>query len=384
MSSTIAKIITRDKSVVDFYPDKITTAIRKAFIEVRKTVDENILVALTAAVVKELEQRFPEATPSVEHLQDLVEKHLMQSGYFDVAKAYILYRYEHAKERAAKKQENIEKIEHNALTVTKRSGKKELFSMDKLRASLMHAARGFEKEVNVEAILNQCRSELYEGIKTKDIGKALIMTVRAMIEQDPAYSKVASRLLLSINYKETIGVDTIDYAKLDAQYREAFVKNIKRGVELERLDPKLLTFDLEALSKALVIERDDEFVYLGLQTLYDRYFVTDFPDKRVLETPQMFWMRIAMGTAILEGEKKHDWTIRFYDIMSKLLYTPSTPTLFHAGTHKPQLSSCYLNTVGDSLESIFKTYADNSQLSKWSGGTELHRLCGKSREKGTG
>lgn len=368
MSSTIAKIIKRDKSVADFHPDKITAALRKAFIEVRKSVDESVLTNLTTTVVRELEQRFVEATPLVENVQDLVEKHLMQAGYFDVAKGYILYRYEHAKERAAKKQENLEKLEHNALTITKRSGRKELFSMEKLRSSLMYAIKGFEKEVNVETILNQCRSELYEGIKTKDIAKALIMTVRAMIEQDPAYAKVACRLLLSINYKETIGADSIDFSKLSTQYREAFIKNIKRGVELERLDPKLLTFDLEKLASALVIERDDEFVYLGLQTLYDRYFVTDFPEKRVLETPQMFWMRIAMGTAIQEGDKKHEWTIKFYDIMSKLLYTPSTPTLFHAGTHKPQLSSCYLNTVGDSLESIFKSYADNSQLSKWSGG----------------
>ena len=387
MSSTIAKIIKRDKSVADFYPDKITTAIRKAFIEVRKTVDEAILHQLTATILSELEQRFVETTPQVEHVQDLVEKHLMQSGYFDVAKGYILYRYEHAKERAAKKQENLEKIEHNALTITKRSGKKELFSMEKLRTSLMYAVKGFEKEVNADAVLNQCRSELYEGIKTKDIAKALIMTVRAMIEQDPAYAKVASRLLLAINYKETIGADVIDFSKLSTQYREAFVKNIKRGVELERLDPKMLTFDLEKLAQALVIERDDEFVYLGLQTLYDRYFVTDFPEKRVLETPQMFWMRIAMGTAIQEGENKHDWTIKFYDVMSKLLYTPSTPTLFHAGTHKPQLSSCYLNTVGDSLESIFKSYSDNSQLSKWSGGigTDWSNIRGTGAYiKGTG
>lgn len=387
MSSTIAKIIKRDKSVADFHPEKIVSALRKAFIEVRKTVDETVLANLATTVVTELEQRFSETMPMVENVQDLVEKHLMQSGYFDVAKGYILYRYEHAKERAAKKQENLEKIEHNALTVIKRSGSKEIFSMDKLRASLMYAVKGFEKEVNVDTILNQCRSELYEGIKTKDIAKALIMTVRAMIEQEPAYSKVASRLLLAINYKETIGADIIDFSKLSVQYREAFIKNIKRGVELERLDPKLLTFDLEKLANALVIDRDDEFVYLGLQTLYDRYFVTDFPEKRVLETPQMFWMRIAMGTAIQEGEKKHDWTIKFYDVMSKLLYTPSTPTLFHAGTHKPQLSSCYLNTVGDSLESIFKSYADNSQLSKWSGGigTDWSNIRGTgSYIKGTG
>jgi ribonucleoside-diphosphate reductase alpha chain len=252
--------------------------------------------------------------------------------------------------------------------VVKRSGKKEYFSFEKLKRSLEFATKGFEGVVNTEMILNQCRSELYEGIKTVDITRALIMVVRAMIEQDPAYSKLAARLLLNLNYKEAIGQDIIDYSQLETQYREAFIRNIKKGVEIERLDPKLLTFDLEKLSKALVIERDDLFVYLGLQTIYDRYFIADFDTKQILETPQMFWMRIAMGCAIQEKQYRHEWTIKFYDIMSKLLYTPSTPTLFHAGTHKPQLSSCYLNTVSDSLDNIFKTYADNAQLSKWSGG----------------
>jgi ribonucleoside-diphosphate reductase alpha chain len=311
----------------------------------------------------------------------------MQQGYFDVAKAYILYRYEHAKQREEVKKEVQQKIEHNTLTVVKRSGKKEHFSFEKLKKSLEFAVSGYENVIDIETILNQCRSELYEGIKTVDISRALIMTTRAMIEQDPAYSKVAARLLLAVNYKETIGPDIIDYSKVEQQYREAFIKNIKKGVEIERLDPKLLTFDLEKLSKALVIERDDLFVYLGLQTVYDRYFISDHDTKQILETPQMFWMRIAMGTAIQEREHRHEWTIKFYDIMSKLLYTPSTPTLFHAGTHKPQLSSCYLNTVSDSLDNIFKTYADNAQLSKWSGGigTDWTNIRGTgSFIKGTG
>lgn len=387
MTSNILKIVKRDKTVVDFHPDKISTAIQKAFIEVKNGFEPEKVAEITKCVVDELESLFVGSNPQVEHVQDIVERQLMQQGYFDVAKAYILYRYEHAKKREEKKKEVMEKIEHNALTVIKRSGKKEYFSLEKLKKSLLFAVKGYESEVHTEAILNQCRSELYEGIKTVDISRALIMTVRAMIEQDPAYSKVAARLLLSLNYKEAIGSNIIDYTKLEEQYREAFVRNIKKGVEIERLDPKLLTFDLEKLSKALVIERDDLFVYLGLQTIYDRYFVYDHETKQVLETPQMFWMRIAMGTAIGEGEHKHEWTIKFYEIMSRLLYTPSTPTLFHAGTHKPQLSSCYLNTVADSLDNIFKTYADNAQLSKWSGGigTDWTNIRGTgSFIKGTG
>ncbi len=366
--STILKIKKRDGSIADFNPEKISSAIAKAYKEVRGTPDLPKIALITQNVTEQLEQTFEESTPAVEAVQDFVERQLMQEGLFDVAKTYILYRYEHAKEREEKKKEVLEKIEKNDLTVVKRSGKTEYFSLDKLRRSLSYTLKGLEDSINPEALLNQCRSELYEGIKTSDIARALIMTARAMIEQDPAYAKVAARLLLNINYKDTIGADVIDFTNLEKQYREAFVRNMRRGVEIERLDPKLLTFDLEKLSQALVIERDDLFVYLGLQTLYDRYFLSDHATKQVLETPQMFWMRIAMGSAIGEKEDRYEHAIRFYDIMSKLLYTPSTPTLFHAGTHKPQLSSCYLNTVSDSLDNIFKTYADNSQLSKWSGG----------------
>ncbi len=387
MMSSIQKILKRDKTVADFNPDKIATAIQKAFVEVRNNFEKGKVDEIALLVIKDLERLFVDSTPMVEHVQDAVERELMQQGYFDVAKAYILYRYEHSKQREEKKKEVLEKIEQNTLMVTKRSGKKEAFSFEKLSRSFLFAVHGYENIVNTEVVLNQCRSELYEGIKTSDISRALIMTVRAMIEQDPAYSKIAARLLLFINYKTALGPDRVDFTSLETAYRQAFVRNIKHGVEIERLDPKLLTFDLEKLSKALVIERDDLFVYLGLQTLYDRYFLTDFETKQVLETPQMFWMRIAMGTALREKQYKHEWTVKFYDIMSKLLYTPSTPTLFHAGTHKPQLSSCYLNTVSDSLDNIFKTYSDNAQLSKWSGGigTDWTNIRGTgSFIKGTG
>lgn len=366
--ATIQKIKKRNGSLVEFNPEKIGLAILKAFQETRGTADVEKIRLLTERVINNLESFFHESIPAVENVQDFVERELMQGEFYDVAKSYILYRYEHAKVREEKKKEIQEKIEKNDLSVIKRSGKVEAFSMDKLRKSLSYAIRGLETGVDSEAILTQCRSELYEGIKTVDIARALILTTRAMIEYDPAYSKVAARLLLTINYKEAIGLDRINFAELDKQYRETFIRNIKRGVEIDRLDPKLLAFDLEKLSQALVIERDDLFIYLGLQTVYDRYFVSDHDAKQVLETPQAFWMRIAMGTAINEKHNRLEHTIRFYEIMSKMLYTPSTPTLFHAGTPKPQLSSCYLNTVSDSLDNIFKTYSDNAQLSKWSGG----------------
>lgn len=352
--------------MAEFAPQKISAAVQKAFQAVRGGFEPSKVEEITSRVCQYLDKFFSDRTPAVENVQDMVERELMESGNYDVAKAYILYRFEHANKRTEEKKQLLEKIEQNSLTILKRSGERESFSEEKLRRSLSFAVKGLEDSVDPEAILAQCRSELYEGITTKDISKALIMTVRAMIEQDPAYAKVAARLLLYSNYEEVIGKE-IDYSKLDEQYRAAFIRNIRKGVEINRLDPKLLTFDLEALSKALVIERDDMFIYIGLQTLTDRYFITDHETRRALETPQMFWMRIAMGSALNE-KNKTGVTVKFYDIMSKMLYTPSTPTLFHAGTVKPQLSSCYLNTVSDSLDNIFKTYSDNAQLSKWSGG----------------
>lgn len=383
----ITKIKKRDGSLVDFSPEKIGIAIERAFTDVRQGFNAEKVKELTQNVLNELDAIFVGRNPGVENVQDFVEKQLMQEGFYDVAKAYILYRYEHAKIREVKKRELLEKIEKNEINVTKRSGKKEQFSMDKLRRSLGFAIKGLEHTIDSEVILNQCRSELHDGILTSDINKALIMTSRTMIEQDPSYATVASRILLYTNYKEVVGPDVIDFAQLDKQYRAAFIANIRRGVEIDRLDPRLLAFDLDKLASAIVIDRDDLFVYMGLQTLYDRYFVRDHERKVVLETPQMFWMRIAMGTALLEREKRTEHTIKFYDVMSRLLYTPSTPTLFHAGTPKPQLSSCYLNTVTDSLDNIFKTYSDNAQLSKWSGGigTDWTNLRGTGAFiKGTG
>ena len=368
MNTTIQKIKKRDGNLQEFDVSKIVSAVQRAFQETHGNFDTEKISLLAERVVSNLEMFFSTETPRVEVVQDFVERELMHEGHFDVAKAYILYRYEHTKGREEEEKETEVKIETNSLTVTKRSGAVENFSSEKLKKSLSYVLKGFENEVDGDAILTQCRSELYDGIKTSDIGRSLIMTIRTMIEQDPAYSKIAARLLLAANYKEVIGEDKIDYTKLETQYREAFIKNIKRGVNIERIDPKLLTFDLEKLANALVIDRDDFFVYLGIQTLNDRYFLSDHDTKKVLETPQAFWMRIAMGSALLEKKNKDEYAIQFYEIMSKLLYTPSTPTLFHAGTVKPQLSSCYLNTVTDSLDNIFKTYSDNAQLSKWSGG----------------
>ena len=363
----ITQIKKRNGTFVAFDAAKITVAMRKAFAELNVPIPETKIIGMTTAIVSSLEEKFiGDQKPGVEDIQDTVEKVIMSEGYFEVAKSYILYRSEHQKIR---KDEVLQKIEEKKLSVTKRSGKKETFDPEKIKRTISHFTKGFENFIDADTIVRQCENEIYDGILTTEILKEIIMVTRSMIEIDPSYSKLAARLLLHITYSEVIGYEVFDVEKLNEQHRSAFAKNIKRGVEIGRLDAKLLEFDLDRLSKFMDITRDDLFVYLGIQTLYDRYFVRDHDENRVLETPQMFWMRIAMGTAL--GEKKEDREKRveeFYDVMSNFLYTPSTPTLFHAGSSKPQLSSCYLNTVPDSLDGIFKDYADNAQLSKWSGG----------------
>ncbi|MDP3778632.1 MAG: ribonucleoside-diphosphate reductase subunit alpha [bacterium] len=380
------KIKKRNGAIVDFQPEKITRAMHLAFLDVRASADEEKLREMTDSVVRTIEVNFPVATPSVEDVQDAVEKELMKANYFDVAKDYIIYRYQHAKEREEKKRETLEKLEENMLMVVKRSGQKERFTPSKLRRTLSFVMHGFEKDIDVEGVISQVRTEIYEDMTTEDISRTLIMVMRSMIERDPAYSAVAARLLLSRVYKEVIGSDVIDYTKLEEQHRAAFAYSLRKAVSIQRLDPRMLEFNLSDIASKMVLKHDEKFMYLGLQTITDRYLMRDPETKQLLETPQMFWMRVAMGTALNEQDKVH-WTSEFYRIMSEFLYTPSTPTLFHAGTPKPQLSSCYLNTVPDSLDGIFKSYSDNAQLSKWSGGigTDWTNIRGTgSFIKGTG
>ena len=362
----------RNGVMVPFDVDKIERAVKKAFVQV--TRDEKAAVAkhIAELVAKELELEAitrESYVSTVEHTQDLVEKHIMGAGFFDVAKAYIIYRYERTKEREEEKLETLELVEEGGLFITKKSGKREKFNLEKVRKSVLHVIHGYEKEINVDQIVNQIKLEVYEGMPTREISKALVMTLRSMIEQDPVYSYVASRMILA-QINEDLHGNALNYETIDTQYKEFFVTGIKLGVEKGILDVRMTNFDLSRLSQAIVRSRDELFMYLGSQTLYERYLVRDVEgDGKIMENIQGFWMRIAMGVALAEKElDRTTRAIEFYEAMSTLRFVPSSPTLFHAGTKHPQLSSCYLNTVGDSLESIFKVYADNAQLSKWAGG----------------
>jgi len=364
----IQKIKKRNGNIVEFDSQKIKLAIGRAAEAAGETIKNGLLQNITQDVINDLNLNFfgKELTPEVEDVQNLVEKKLMEQGFFRTAKSYIIYRYEHAKQREQEKQQVQTKVEKNQLYVTKRDGRRELFSLEKIKTFLRHFSHDDQNSFDVDGIALQTQKELYDGIETGKIQEALMLATRTKIEQDPYYSKAAAQMLANIIYKEVID-QNIDINELKARHQAAFVKNIKQAVKLGILNVKVLLFDLEKLASVIDLKRDEQFHYLGLQTLYDRYFIRDPKTNTLLETPQIFWMRVAMGLAI-EEEQRDERAEEFYHIMSTLHYVPSTPTLFHAGTVHPQLSSCYLTTVEDSLDHIFKSIGDNAQLSKWSGG----------------
>lgn len=261
--ATTQKIKKRNGEIVDFHPDKITIAVQKAFAAVMGDSHEADAKDITRAVVDSIDEKFGNTAlfPTVEDIQDLVERALMERGYFAVAKDYIIYRYEHNKLREEKKEEVIEKIIENSLLITKRNGSKEAFSESKLTRTLLRAAEGLERNIDVPAIIARVRAEMYDQIKTKDIHDVLIMVVRSMIERDPAHSFVAERLLLQSMYRDVIG--DVDYQNLEAEYKKAFVRAINEGVRVGQFDPRMTEFDLPKLAESLVIERDRDFKYLG-------------------------------------------------------------------------------------------------------------------------
>lgn len=366
----VKKVKKRNGEIVDFHPDKITIAVQKAFAAVLGDAHEADAKEITRVVADSIDLQYGNTAfiPSVEDIQDLVETALMVRNYFNVAKSYIIYRYEHDKVRQEQKEAVAEKIQDNALLILKRDGSTERFSEEKLTKTLARAAEGFENIVDVPAIVARVRQEMYENIKAKDIQDVLIMTTRAMIERDPCYSDISARLLLQNMYREVLG--DIDFANFEEEYRSAFARTIKRGVEIGQFDARMTEFDLKSLADALIIERDRDFKYLGLQTLQANYLSKEHGSRKLMETPQIFWMRVAMGCALAEKtqEERSAQAIEFYEIMSAMYYTPSSPTLYHAGLKLAQLSSCFLSTVPDDLHAIFKEYSNGAQLLKYAGG----------------
>jgi ribonucleoside-diphosphate reductase alpha chain len=374
------KIERRDGTLVRFNPMKIAAAIEKAFRATYKVdgptsgeMINQVNAVASRVVAKVVSLVNTGATQTVEKIQDEVERQLMTEGYFDVAKDFIIYRALRAAARVEEKSQSTEEISTPAAAsapgrtfqMVKANGQIGTVTEGELRARIAFAARGFEKSVAVEDILQLSITNFYEGIKEKEVDTSNIMAAKSRIEAEPDYSPLAARLLLDVIYRESMGLQASD-SKVSATHKTYFKEYLKRGISLQRVDARLLDFDLDKLASAMNLSRDLNFTYLGLQTLYDRYLIHDKGTR--LETPQIFWMRVAMGLSINEGALKNEKAIEFYELISQFHFMSSTPTLFNSGTCHPQLSSCYLSTVMDDLSHIFKVVSDDAMLSKWAGG----------------
>ena len=359
------KVVKRTGEVVDFDESRIRNAILGAIEAVGAEVDEAQVDEVLRDIVEEVSGRFSEFFPNVENIQDIVEKHLVRIGQYEVAKAYILYRAERQKIREEAKLLNLENARLGKLTLTKRDGRTVLLNVKKIDEAIQRASDGLGDEIEVDRVVREVVKNVYDGVATEHLQQALVLASASFIERDPAYSWLAARLLLEKIYKEVLQESITDAEELDRKYRESFVEGIRRGIDSGHLDARLAEFNLDDMANFLKPSRDQNFKYLGIQTLYERYFFRE--DGRCAELPQSAFLRIAMGLAV-EEEDKEARAADFYELVSTLRYIPSTPTMFHAGTSHPQLSSCYLTTVEDDLAHIFKCLGDNSQLSKWSGG----------------
>lgn len=364
------KVHRKDGSLVRFNPMKIAASIEESFRRAGQI--EGQTPAAVIESVNDLTQKAVDRAVAlhktglhlhVATMQDEIEHILMKEGYYQVAKDYILYRAS-VGEQTLTGQEKHQDEGKREFTIVAADGKSRVIKESYLRNRIKLACRDL-KEVSVDDLLETLILNFYEGIKEHEVDQAAIMAARTKIEVEPAYSKVAARLLSDMLYREAMETSASD-PSLESAHRHYFKKYIKFGISVKRLSPALLEFDLDKLAKAMDLKRDDLFSYLGLQTLYDRYFIHS--EERRLETPQIFWMRVAMGLALIEGDQKNERAIEFYNLLSQFLFTSATPTLFNSGTMHSQLSSCYLSTVMDDLSHIFKVVADDAQLSKWAGG----------------
>ena len=363
------KVIRRNGAVVAFEPSKISVAMTKAFIAVdggqgaASVRVREVVARLTNDVVNALLRRQPDGgTFHIEDIQDQVELALMRSGEHDVARAYVLYREDHARERAKLKQKSATEAAVETLYVVD-NGQRMPLDMAKLSTLIESSCHGLDT-VDASLILKATLKDLYDGVSLDEVRKSTILSARVLIEKDPAYSYVTARLLLNNMCYEVLGEEVTQQA-MGAQYKEYFPAFIKRGIEADLLDQRLAQFDLVRLAEALDAERDLQFDYLGLQTLYDRYFL-HIKEKRI-ELPQAFFMRVAMGLALNEVDREA-CAIEFYQVLSRFDFMSSTPTLFNSGTCRSQLSSCYLTTVPDDLDGIYEAIKENALLAKYAGG----------------
>ena len=370
------QVIRRNGQVTSFDGSKIAVAITKAFLAVEGDAAQDssriheVVAKITKQITVNLTRRLEDGgTVHIEDIQDQVELALMREGEYKVARAYVLYRESQSQKRAEEEQKNPTAVNESTLHVTAIDGTKSPLDIQRLQNLIIEACEGID-EVDSDAILKDTRHNLFDGVAETDVEKALVMAARTFIERDPAYSTVSARLLMDSIRREalTYVYDTSRHAsqaEMADAYPDYFKRYIQRAIDHELLDPKLAQYDLDKLSKALKPENDFSFTYLGLQTLYDRYFI-HFDGTR-FELPQAFYMRVAMGLAMNELDRETR-AIEFYNLLSSFDFMSSTPTLFNSGTLRPQLSSCYLTTIPDDLSGIYNAMRDNALLSKYAGG----------------
>jgi ribonucleoside-diphosphate reductase alpha chain len=368
------KIIRRNGAVVGFEPAKISIAMTKAFLAVNggtgaasARVREQV-VHMTDAVVQALVRRQPSGgTFHIEDIQDQVELALMRAGEHNVARAYVLYREDRARERAKQREKQQTSLQAVAPVINViENGVSRPLDTAKITALVTTACEGLGRDVSAQPVLEAMQRDLYEGVPMEEVRKSLILGARALIEQDPGYSYVTARLLLNSLRLETLG-EEVTQAQMTERYAHYLPEFIRTGIEAELLDERLGEYDLKCLGAALDANRDLKFTYLGLQILYDRYFL--HVRGRRIELPQVFYMRVAMGLALNEPKDQREArAIEFYNVLSSFEFMSSTPTLFNSGTRRSQLASCYLTTVADNLEGIYEAIKENAMLQKYAGG----------------
>lgn len=367
------RVIKRNGSVVSYSESKISVAITKAYLAVEggnaaasSRIHESVK-QLGRQITEIFRRRMPSGgTIHIEDIQDQVELALMRTGEHKIARSYVIYRADHARIREQKIEEA--KPSQDAIIITLDNGEKGPLDTQRLQTVINEACEGLE-DVSAEDIYQETLKNLYPGVKMEDVRTSLVMTARTMVEKDPNYSFVTARLLMDTIRAEALGflgiAESATQSEMHYRYAATLKPYIEKGVELGLISPHLLEYDLDILGEALQADRDMQFTYLGLQTLYDRYFIHS-NDTR-FELPQVFYMRVAMGLASNE-ENREERAIEFYNLLSSFDYMVSTPQLFNSGTLRPQLSSCFLTTVPDDLHGIYSAIRDNAMLSKWAGG----------------
>ena len=357
----IKTIIKRNGQEVAFDKTRIFRAIELAFLS-NGVQEMDVVINLTDEVSHLIELQEID-TIHVEAVQDIVEEALMQNNHLKVAKNYILYR----ERQTIKRQKHVlEEIKAKKLEIGTQEEGIELYNADILEKKLVYLSQNLDY-IQISDIVEQVSRQIYKNIHKKDIHKVLLACVKEKIEKHYNYAYLASRVAVDDLYRSILK-QTWGSKSLNLEYKAQFKDYIAKGIELDMLDKSLADFDCDQLADAFDISRDNLFKYLGMQILQDRYFLRDRSEEReIYELPQWFWMRVAMGLAKEEKDKEKQ-AIEFYHVLSKMDFVSSTPTLFNSGTTHSQMSSCYLNTVDDSLSGIFKNYSDNAQLSKWAGG----------------